>query len=231
MNDKAVTPSAPKPRRWRRRVLPAIVILVVLPLVFVYFTLSARPGYWRVVDVTEAGHEHNAQQFEQGLSSETTRVRPAGARWELPLNEQQVNDWLAVRLPQWLVNQNVDPKLIGALHHAMMHTDPNTNTLEFAAQPAMITVGPLHPIVRLHVSIIRQPDEPLALKLTGVWLGRFPIALDTLAARVPGQFKIDEPLPLILPLKDGREVAVMDATFVDGGVMLTCETRRAMHKK
>ena len=204
-------------------------------LLAVWLLATGKPSYYRPVDPQDAVAREHAAQLEQSLASQATRVRPVEAEtWQMQVDQDQVNQWLATRLPQWLANQGVDTAELGAFNNLMVgFVDGN---VELAAEARAIG---LDSVLRLiYQPRDNGPQQPMTLELTGIASGHLPLpkqtVLDQLVERTPEPQRpqmiearrMIEALDLSLPLQDGRLVSIVAMDFNETGVLLTCRTQR-----
>jgi hypothetical protein len=197
------------------------VLIVVIAL---WWMLTSKPDYWHVLDGKNAEIRTAGERVEQTVSSLVTRVRPTGQTWQLPLSNQNINHWLAARMPNWLANQNVDPDIIAALRRAQVHCEEGR--LFLAVQP---NLGAISPVVELMLVPRVADSGAVELYVASARAGSFDVPLDTIIQKFAGNRSFPRELKLEVPLKDGREVQVVDMGLTQGAMMLTCTTRRVKH--
>lgn len=107
-------------RRWAWRILAVLVIVLGALIVRAVVLVRATPDYWQdnrtfLADTPKAELSEIAQAVESRLPSEWTQPigRGDGLR-TIRIHFDEVNAWLAVRMPQYLENQNIDlPREVG----------------------------------------------------------------------------------------------------------------------
>jgi hypothetical protein len=173
------------------------------------------PSWWAPVERDAPGALETARALEQGIASETSRVRgPGETEWSVRVRAADVNAWLGARLPQWLEFDRSLPWPAGVGSVQVM-VDPAGAAL--AADWNGFVV-----VTRWEV----EPGAgggPATLRAAGTSVGRLPVPF---AAGVGAWFvpELARPLPLRARLGDGREVSVVDVEFGDGEAIVDCAT-------
>lgn len=217
-----------KSRRGLWIALAAFLFLVSLPLV-AWLLLRTPPSYWKPPDPASPQVVRSAQEVEGFVTSQTTAVRPQSDTWAIELKEEQVNAWLAARLPQWLENQQVDAPIKEMFPRVMVRFAPGG--VELAAQ--VLSEG--RPQV---VSVAFEPltpgeGKPVKIKLAAVYVGRLRLPAEQVLNLVASSLgekgdalgPIREGIELRLPLADNREVHVVGVEMHKGRLVLVCVTR------
>ncbi len=235
-----MTASSPR----RRRVLIGTVLLAVMLAGAAGVTLWRlawmAPARWPDVAADHRQTTVLADRVEYRLAEEAHMVRPADDSWRLRITDEQVNAWLAVRLPAWIAHaQNVEwpPQLgtpqvhfaEGAIHVGLDYDDDGRRRY---------LVATLQP---------RVLDGQLALVLQGVAFGRLTIPgasvrtlIETYRDVVPERFLEDPSVKRIIDLlvdeqridpvvslSDGRRVRLVEIRAGEGDVVLRCRTETA----
>lgn len=212
-------------------VLIALTMLGIAVLIYLWYT---PPAYWKPVAVTEEVKQR-AAQIEQEFSGQITAPRPYDQEWKLSVKPSQVNEWIAVRMPQWLANQNVDAHAAEFFNGAIVHVE--NGNIELANK---VDLGGTQQVIRLIYKPEKVAGEPTArLNLIGVMGGRVPIPLETVIDQVSKRIPQNNPqararfeqslaklrsMPLDLPLGDGRDVRVTDLDLSGDAAQLKLQT-------
>lgn len=240
--DKDVVPPGAAVLHSRRlgcfaRLLIAIAILAGSAIVLVgvagYLWFS-RPAYFHKTPVT-ADVKQQAAELEAWVTTQLTADRPYDRPWHLKLTQQQINGWIAARLPDWLANRGAEPHSIGLVRGAMVEIEPDH--VEAARE---LTVRGVTQVVRVAYKAVQEPGVAwMKMKLDGVYGGKLPIPLHRVIEAVRQHYRpsddtagklFDEVLshvksiPLDLPLGDGRDVRVVGLEFADHTVDATLVT-------
>lgn len=208
--------------RWRRA---AVVLLVaaaaVLLLAVVGVILASLPPHgWRdplqiTADPTSV---ERAQSLEQNLAAAISRVRPPNARWAVRIHADDVNAWLAVRLPQW---RSHDPSLVWPLEgvFAELRCDAGSLTILLEKGGRIFSCGVA---TRVEGGVIRLRPE-------GGAIGRLPVPSGgALAWRfLDGEAAAQQQVSALYPLQDGRTIEICAVDVVDGAIEVECVTRSA----
>ncbi|NNF44824.1 MAG: hypothetical protein HKO59_02285 [Phycisphaerales bacterium] len=111
--DDPPAPPAPMRRRRRRRRSKRRVVGRVVLVLFVLFVAGAGFAWWRSQqapdwfappDPAAADVAALAEQVEYGIVEEFHRIRSDDA-WTLRVRDDQVNAWLATRMPEWVAHE------------------------------------------------------------------------------------------------------------------------------
>lgn len=174
-----------------------------------------------------------AERVEAAVASQTTAVRPAQELWALELTQEQINAWLAARLPLWLANQGVDRQVVEAVRRAMVQI--GSRQVELAAE---LRFQGSAQIVRLVYRPMIVENQPVRLQLHAAYLGRLRVPMHLLVERVAGGMagaeahEVAEVIATLRsievqsPVDDHRWVAAMGVELSDGRAVLTCRTVR-----
>jgi uncharacterized protein YpmS len=171
------------------------------------------------------------------MLEQSQRVRPATEHWTLRLTQQQMNAWLAARLPAWIE------------HDANLKWPEPIGTPQVLIEPDGVSVAApvlTHGMSRTIVARLKPevaPDGRLSLKLTRISLGRMwipgePLAKLSDAVRDAAPGFLDNPSvrhtievlaghQTISPrfvLADGRRISVTDVRLDDGVLEIIART-------
>ncbi len=230
------------PPRARQRWAP-IILLVPLGLLLAGVAGAWRmtwqaPQWWSPPDPSREQTVLLAERVEYRLAEEAHKVRSDDDPWLLRVTEDQVNAWLAARLPAWVAHTHaLDwPQGIGV---PQIHFNDNTVNagIDFADRDRRrYLVASLSP---------RLVEGKLVLVLEGVSLGR---------VWIPGRSIRSIPIDRIMPagymanrdikrlvdllideqridptfeLADGRRVRLREISFDQGELIVECETNPA----
>jgi len=159
-----------------------------------------------------------AQSLEQNLAAAVTRIREPNARWAIRIHAQDVNAWLAVRLPQW---RSHDPSFAWPLEGvaAELRCESGCLTLLLETGGRIFSCD-----VRLTVG-----EGAVRLQPAGGAIGRLPIPSGGAVAWrfLEGEAVAQKQLPTLHRLQDGRTVEICAVDVVDGAIEIECITRSA----
>lgn len=222
-------------RRRTRILLIAIVLLVVAGLVLWRVTMSP-PSWYRPPDVRDAAVAELAEKVEFRLVEEAQKVRPKAEQWSLRVRENQINSWLAVRLPKWIAHHG-DSDWASRAGTPQIRLEPGTisvavpmlegalsRTVVVSVQPHMNDGALQARLSRVALGGMSLPGEPLAnlLRMAGPLI---PKSVDSqkvteILHLLDGQHPIDP----VFKLSDGRRVRVLQLRIDDGLLEFTAET-------
>jgi uncharacterized protein YpmS len=210
---------------------PRAIWLVAVALGLASFTVSVvlpllhRPDFYQPVSAADPLVVADAQQVEHLVASEMTRIRPVDQpAWRIDLTQDQINRWLAVRLPQWLANQQIDAAVLEQIGQPMIAF--TSRGIEAAAQAEWAGVAC---VMRLIYQPEVDADGVVTLKLSGVRIGAMPVGRGVVESMLAddvarGMSGMVGELPLRLPLGDGRAVEVIGMQVRGERVTLVCRT-------
>jgi len=90
-------------KRSRARTFFAILLVFIAAAAGAVALARMTPAWWSPTARDAAGALDTARALEQGIASETTKVRGEGVQpWSVRVRAADVNAWLGARLPQWL---------------------------------------------------------------------------------------------------------------------------------
>jgi hypothetical protein len=228
---------------------------IVIGLALTLLLLAAGSGYvlWRLSwqspswfappNPNEPRVASVADDAEYLLLEQTQKIRPAAEQWTLRITQQQINAWLATRLPQW-IEHDADmhwPEQIGTpqvliepdgLRLAVPVSGGGVESARAVRRVVVATLKPAItadgalalPLTRISLGKVWVPGEPLG-RLTDAlrqaapeFLGdpRVQNAIDVLAGR--------KTLPPEYVLTDGRRVVLTGVKLGEGAIELTART-------
>lgn len=220
-----------------RRLLRILALLVAIPLIiaFVIWRLSWMPPSWyRPAPASDAAAGRLGDLVEQRLIEEAHAIRAAAEPWGLRIREEQINAWLATRLPKWIAHEkNLDwPDTLGTPQVRLRPTG-----IEFAIPiGASASTGGRVAVVMFEPAMT---DTMLSVKATGFALGRIGLwgspldrardlaadsalaemqVFETTVADLLGATATVEP---VFQLADGRRVRLIDVQCGSGTLDLT----------
>lgn len=213
------------------RVVFVLLILIAAAAAWLVFS---RPGYWNVLDPKDAQVVAGAERIEQKFGTEITRVRDKDAVWKMEVTSEQINQWLANRMPQWLANQGVDEMIIDQATPMMMRI--GAGRIEAAIQSGL---WGLEPVVQLsYEPQATAPDRCVQLQLKAMTIGKIGVPVDAMIDFLLNRIGLPESkrhliektrdrlmrVDLRLPLGDGRTVQVLGMELDEGKTTLTLRT-------
>ncbi len=218
----------------RRRLVLAIAVLgvaILVPLVLV----AIPPSGWSPVPSDPVAAESRGEALERFLSAEFSKVRTDDAPWAIRLREDDVNAWIATRLPKWEANAGNPPPPAsevrfrdGALHlRVVADSDAFSPVLEAMLSPA-VTAGPAGDRLEPRVRGVSAGRLPLP------WFGPALLRALSLGAggsvTLPGGMTLDsvgdaEGFSTAYALSDGRTLHLDAIAVEDGALVLEFRTR------
>ena len=200
-----------------RKVFVALLVLVALAAGAVALA-RMTPAWWSPTARDAAGALDTARSLEQGIASETTKVRGEGIQpWSVRVRAADVNAWLGARLPQWLEYDQSLPWPDGVKG---VQAKIDAGGFELAADWNGFVVSTRWAI---DPGAEGKDGAPATLRAAGTSVGNLPIPF---AAGVGAWFvpQLGKALPLKAKLGDGRFIKVTDVEFADGEAILDFET-------
>jgi hypothetical protein len=229
------------------------LLLVLVPFGVLWYGVSAKPVYWRPIDGTQANVREAAERFEQAASSQLSQLssqrdqqdsdqRAQGDQrdqrggqpvWTMEVTQEQLNNWLAARLPGWGANRRIDPRLLDRISHSMVSID--LDGVEVAVPLERVGVTS---IIRLRYKPVVADDKHVRLVLQDAHAGLVPLPIRTvlegIIAYMPQGRKGEldtlrgqvQSLDLLVPLQDGRTVSLAGMELLPGKLVLTCQVHR-----
>ncbi len=227
-------------RRVKRLVIGLLlsVVLIGVALAYTGWRLSwEQPTWYAPPDVLDDRIVRLADDAEYELLQTSQQVRPEEEQWTLRLTDDEINAWLAARLPQWILHDaNLQwPEEIGT-PQVLFEQDGIRIAAPVRAGSATRTV-----VARLSPTI--AGEGRIALPLTGIALGRVWVPGEPLArlveavreatpdflndARVQEAIDVlagNATLPAEFDLTDGRRVSIKAIHLAEGSISFTAVT-------
>ncbi len=148
----------------RRSLRPLLLSVgTVICLLALAVVVELRPPAWWSPSLSMSDAlGRTGERFEQGCVSEIYRIRSEPGPWAIRLREEDVNAWLAARLPLWCEHVGVE-----RLGDVQVHFSEDTvEVATTAADLPSVVVASLRPTVA---------DQRLQPNLGSVRLGRLPV--------------------------------------------------------
>jgi hypothetical protein len=222
-------------RRRTKFLLITTVLLGVAGLVLWRVTMTP-PSWYRPPDVQDAAVADLAEQVEYRLVEQTQKVRPRAEQWSLRVRENQINSWLAVRLPKWIAHQG-DADWASRVGTPQVRLEPGvisvavpllegalSRTVVVSAE-LQLTDGTLHArLSRVALGGMSLPGERLAnlLRIASPLIPRTINAREITSALQ--QLDGTNPIDPVFRLSDGRRVRMLQLRIDDGLLEFTAET-------
>jgi hypothetical protein len=230
----------PRRRHRFRRWLAAALIVAVLAsaaAIGLWQLTWMAPAWWAPLDPGDEQTAQLAERVEYRLAEEAHKVRPEPKPWWIEIKQDQINAWLAARLPEWVAHAHGIqwPADVG-LPQVNVDTGGVRLGLDIETD-----AGTRYVVAHLKPSIV---DGELALTLDGMSVGRLWIpgssvgaVVDRLADTDAGRF-LDDPgvnaliglleggrrIDPTLTLHDGRRVRVLDVRWNRDALLLQAQT-------
>jgi hypothetical protein len=224
----------------RRRATWLIVITAAGAAAGVLWWRSTLPpAWWSPPNRADPRVAEVGERVEQSLISHAHEIRPADEPWSIRIHEDQVNAWLATRLPKWAAHRGHGDRdnLPGLVQ---LHFEPGRARIG-AELPSSAGAGVLDVAISPTMA-----DGRLRLSVNRVALGRVAVSGDPLAALVNHlkQSRLMESLDLggedveritravlqgesidpAFELQDGRIVRLLDLMVREGELVVQCRT-------
>ena len=87
-----------------KKVFAILLFAVLLGLGFLAWASQSAPGWYAPVDPYDPDVSTLAETVEYRVAEELTKVRADEEPWALRVRDEQVNAWLASRLPEWVAH-------------------------------------------------------------------------------------------------------------------------------
>ena len=221
--------------RWKWVLLGVIVAIPLCiggALLIGSLLWHSTPSYWQPT-VTNEQTEERAQQFFMVTLSELTQPRDPDTEWELKLDQEELNDWLASDMPGMLAEGFGRYDIPDWAHDPMV---------VFQDDRIVIAARVEYEGVEQVVSAAYEPyvdkQGHVWLHLDAVYGGRLPLPAGNTADRLIDQFgaqddrdriqsKLNEMREIELPpfdLKDGRSVRITHMKIERGEAVVRCRT-------
>ena len=181
--------------------------------------LSLQPQSWyNPPDFNEPEIASLADLAERRMNEEFHKVRPADEVWHLRITEDAVNAWLSGRLEGWLTHdQQIEmPKEV---HDPQIHVTKEGVWLAANIEIEGNTPRPL--AIELWVWI---EDGTMFAEPISVRLGRVPVPLSIFESVMTELKEEMRGIDAITPLRDDREVHILEIELEESSFVLTCQT-------
>jgi hypothetical protein len=223
-------------RRWLAAAL-IVAVLVSAGAIGLWQLTWMAPAWWAPLDPSDEQTAQLAERVEYRLAEEAHKIRPEPKTWWIEIKQDQINAWLAARLPEWVAHAHGIqwPAEVGL---PQVNVDMGAVRLGLDIET---DAGTRYVVAHLKPSIVAGE---LALTLDGMSVGRLWIpgssvgaVVDRLADTDAGRF-LDDPgvkaliglleggrrIDPTLTLDDGRRVRVLDVRCNRDALLLNAET-------
>lgn len=216
-------------------VAATLVVLAIAGGVLWQLTWSV-PEWWAPPSPDDDEVEAYADRVEYRMVEEAQRIRDTREIWKLRVREEQINAWLATRLPKWVAHQHdIDwPEQLGRIQ-LNLGADQSSLAIEYFERD--------RPRVLVVHGRMFYDGGALCIAVEQIDLGRLPLpgrtvarALNRLEEIAPELLRSEDVNQIVeiiedgacmdpgLTLADGRRVQLLDVQSEDGSVVLTCRT-------
>ena len=202
-----------------RRGVKVILVVIVALLAFVLGGALLPPSWWSPVYVQDERPLQRASDFEQLVTARVHEIRDSEDPWGFRVSQDQVNEWLATRLPMWIEH---DEKLQWPSGINQVQVRFGDGQIEVAGRGG----GPVWR-ARFGVSVSGSTCQ---LEPQSAGVGRIPVfgmGLDGLVEMVPEGVLNDQgviEMPTEMTLVDGRRVRLVDFELIHGELAVLLET-------
>lgn len=224
-----------------KRVLGVLLLLLVgligAAVVWGWSAWRKTPEYWQVIDAPpvsprRAELAQRAERFEYWVVERFGQVREDAGLWQIELDQQEINLWLATRLPQWLANQKIqmpdwlhDPMVVvqsgRVIVAAQMRTEALDKVVSLEYEPRTGESG----VVELGLQQVRGGNLPLPYEQV---MDAAQSQIDSENQQRVAEFNLLRDklraVPLRRELDDGRTIEVLEVRAEPGKLTLTCRT-------
>ena len=225
----------------RRRVLVLVIAagLVVVGAGWVWVLVRSAPSWYSPADAGDAEAAALAERAEYRLVEEYHRIRGEGEQWTVRVREEQINAWLAARLPEWIANREglswpegvgvpqvhieeaginvaVEAEYTGRKQVVVMRVVPEVREGELWARMDRVGLG--------RVSVAGSPAEALAglIEEAGSEGAMGEEVMEELLKMVSGERGVE----WSVELADDRRVELVDVVLSEGAIDVTNRTVR-----
>ncbi|MCE9620474.1 MAG: hypothetical protein K8R92_11295 [Planctomycetes bacterium] len=201
----------------KRRRLPVMICAGAMAMIgaILYWLSTLPPGWLRAALVPDAAMEQRSAFFEQALAAQFTKVRGEDRVWAIRISENDMNEWLASRLPKWLEFEHPDlAKKVGKVQVRCLD-----DHMEIAAENSW-GVGSVAIAPKMHVD---SAGGKVNLETASAAIGRLPIPAFLVSTFRPTDL-FDSLRDSEFRLADGRRVKVRDIEVLPGEIRLQLET-------
>lgn len=228
------------------RLLLALVGLTIVAIVVVVLVASSRsPAWYAPPPPDDPDATALAELVEHRLVEEVQRIRPEEERWTLRVTEEQVNAWLATRLPRWIDGR---PELAWPEGLGVPQVSIGADGVQLAApwRPEGALGGVLHGVLRGRVRIDAGENGMPVVRVEDLGLGAVPVpgglpasafeqVAESAAARdalAHLRAVLGAPQPLgdfgdedgTFPIADGRRLSIESVRFEERTLRVTSRT-------
>lgn len=225
--------------RFQRWLAAALIVAVVVSAgaVGLWRLTWMAPAWWAPLDPDDQQTARLAERIEYRLAEEAHKVRAEPKPWWIEIKQDQINAWLAARLPEWIAHAH---GIQWPADAGLPQIDVDTGVVRVGLD-IETDAGARYLVAHVEPSIV---DGKLALALDGMSVGRLWIpgssvaaVVDRLADTEAGAW-LDDPgvktliglledgrrIDPTLTLNDGRRVRVLDVRCNRGALLLRAQT-------
>jgi hypothetical protein len=223
-------------RRWGCFVLLLIAILFVGGAGWLWHQARSAPAWYAPPDPQAQAVNELAERVEYNTTVQMQKIRNAGESWTVRLEQDQINAWLAARLPEWIAHESGDwPEEFGIPQIRIDEAGVDLAIEIGAGGRSGVLVSRLAPQI---------VDGRLRLNLEEAGVGRLTVSgepaqklIDAFERLAPGGavgedtvrqlldvLSGEEGLPSLLDLSDGRRVELTALTLGQEMIDIACRT-------
>ena len=214
--------------RSRRRVVSLLLLILALA-VLVGIVLLRPPDWWTPIQSDDVVASPIGERFENACINEAHRVRAGDQPWAVRVRDDDVNAWLATRLPRWMEHAGATGIVIAQVRFregaidiaadvpevpsvAIVTIVPSLTNDELAADRVSVAIGHLplpfaqRMVIEPLMHLLGGDDAPYEFKLAAAILN---------GKGISAEFK----------LGDGRTLRLRDLELHEGEMLLEFETK------
>ncbi len=227
-------------RRPLRRFMLLMLLVVIAVVSWGIWLWSSKPAYWKEYRVDDPQFTMQGQSLENRLPSELSKVRPLGEPWTITVAQDEINSWIATRLPNWLANRRdrlrthrLPSRIPEEIKQIMVAIEPR-----FLALAADIEAEDVNQVMSIEFKPFAGSNGLSRLEMTAMRGGRLWMPEGVIerviqkygsAEHAEKQFlekfrNILLETDLVYPVDSNRVVEVMNLSLRQGELVATCRT-------
>lgn len=218
--------------KWAMRLFSLVSLIALLLALRAWWLVESTPDYYFPPNPPTEQVADRAAAFEQWLPSQFSKQRPYDQPWQIEIEVEDVNEWLAARFEKWALNQGWGmPEGLGGVMFTLQDDRMlAAGQIDQDGQQRVVSVA-----FKAHNG---APGEVAELRMDALYLGKLKVPLETvldLGEKVADPQRVRDirevheqvkTIPLSFELDRIRLLEITNVAPQETKVTLTCRTVR-----
>ncbi len=216
--------------RWLLRIFSLVMLGALGLALWAWWMVESTPAYWFPPIKPTERVAQQAAAFEKWLPERFSEVRPYGEPWQIAIETDAVNEWLAARMGKWAANQGI------GLPEQLEGTVFTLHGGRLIVAGMLNQDGKQRVVSAAFKAYNGEAGDVAELRLDGMYVGKLRVPLEAVldlgerfddpekVRRIRAVHEQVERVTLDFELDEVRRVQITNVALQEGKVVLTCRT-------